>query len=91
MVIVMLALLLWMRAAMLKMTLADVKDKVLVLEVSPEIPNDTISFGKDVPQEMRDQIVTALLEIAEDEAFAEMLKFKPTPGTVLVEKDDSFL
>ncbi len=69
--------------------LADVKDKVLVLEVSPEIPNDTISFGKDVPQEMRDQIVTALVEIANDEGSKDMLK-QTYSWDGLVEKDDSF-
>lgn len=69
--------------------LGDVKDKVLVLEVSPEIPNDTISFGKDVPDEMRDQIVTALMEIAEDEGFSEILN-QTYSWNGLVEKDESF-
>ena len=69
--------------------LGDVKDKVLVLEVSPEIPNDTISFGKDVPDELRDQVVTALLEIANDEAFAEILS-STYSWNGLVEKDETF-
>ncbi|MBN1259307.1 MAG: phosphate/phosphite/phosphonate ABC transporter substrate-binding protein [Anaerolineae bacterium] len=53
--------------------LPDVKDKVLVIETSPPIPNDTISFAKDVPDELRDKIVAALLEIASDEAYADIL------------------
>ncbi|MDF1513446.1 MAG: phosphate/phosphite/phosphonate ABC transporter substrate-binding protein [Anaerolineae bacterium] len=69
--------------------LADVKDKVLVLEVSPEIPNDTISFGKDVPDELRDQVVTALLEVANDETFAEILN-QTYSWNGLVEKDETF-
>jgi len=69
--------------------LPDVKDKVLVLEVSPEIPNDTISFAKDVPDDVRDQIVTALLEISNDESFADILS-QTYSWEGLVEKDESF-
>jgi len=69
--------------------LADVKDKVIVLMISPEIPNDTISFGTDVPDELRDQIVTALLEIAADESFADILN-DTYSWNGLVEKDESF-
>jgi len=43
---------------------ADVKEKVLVLGYTAEIPNDSISFAKDFPADLRDKIVDALLRIA---------------------------
>ncbi|MFN2284180.1 MAG: phosphate/phosphite/phosphonate ABC transporter substrate-binding protein [Anaerolineae bacterium] len=69
--------------------LPDVKDKVIVFTTSPEIPNDTISFAKDVPQDMRDQITQALLEIASDEKGLEVLSTTYS-WTGLEAKDDSF-
>ena len=42
---------------------ADVMDVVAVIAVSPEIPNDGVQFHPDVPEELREKIVTALLEI----------------------------
>ena len=47
--------------------LPDVKDKVIVLEVSPPIPNDTVSFATSVPDEMQQKITAALVEIGSDE------------------------
>ncbi len=44
--------------------LPDVKEKVAVLATTTDIPNDNVSFTKDFPADMRDKIVTALLEIA---------------------------
>jgi phosphonate transport system substrate-binding protein len=69
--------------------LADVKDKVLVIETSPEIPNDTISFSTEVPQEIRDQITEALLEIGSDEQYLEVLE-ETYSWQGLEAKDDSF-
>ena len=43
----------------------DVKEKVLVLATTAEIPNDSVSFIKDFPAEMRQQIIDALLAYAE--------------------------
>ncbi|MCR4406545.1 MAG: phosphate/phosphite/phosphonate ABC transporter substrate-binding protein [Anaerolineae bacterium] len=48
-------------------TLPDVKEKVVILATTTEIPNDTVSFTKDFPKDMRDKIVNALLEIAASE------------------------
>jgi phosphonate transport system substrate-binding protein len=45
----------------------DVMEKVVVLATTTDIPNDNVSFIKDFPPEMRDQITTALLEIAATE------------------------
>jgi phosphonate transport system substrate-binding protein len=69
--------------------LPDVKDKVIVFATSPEIPNDTISFAKDVPQDIRDQITQALLEIAADEKGQEVLSTTYS-WSGLTAKDDSF-
>ena len=43
---------------------SDVMDKVVVLKVSGNIPNDGVQFSPSVPQKLRDQIVDALLAIA---------------------------
>jgi phosphonate transport system substrate-binding protein len=42
----------------------DVEQVVIVLATTADIPYDSISFGEDVPEEMRDQIIESLLEIA---------------------------
>ena len=45
----------------------NVEQVVVVLYTTADIPYDSISFGQDVPEEMRDQIIEALLEIAATE------------------------
>ncbi len=45
----------------------DVKEKVVVLATTEDIPNDNVSFIKDFPKESRDKIVNALLEISKSE------------------------
>ena len=45
----------------------DVKEKVVVLATTTEIPNDTVAYAKDFDAEMRGKINTALLEIASTE------------------------
>ena len=47
--------------------LPDVKEKVVVLATTSDIPNDNVSFIKDFPQDLREQIVNALLEISKTE------------------------
>ena len=42
----------------------DVMDKVVVIKVSSNIPNDGVQFSPAMPQKLRDQIVDALLAIA---------------------------
>ncbi|MEW5957245.1 MAG: phosphate/phosphite/phosphonate ABC transporter substrate-binding protein [Chloroflexota bacterium] len=42
----------------------DVKDVVVVITESADIPNDTVSFAADVPAEVGDNVVNALLDIA---------------------------
>ncbi|MBA3530905.1 MAG: phosphate/phosphite/phosphonate ABC transporter substrate-binding protein [Ardenticatenales bacterium] len=67
----------------------DVNDKVKVVAVSPEIPNDSVSFAPDLPAEAREQIVAALLEIAqEEEGMAALAAVYEVDG--FQEIDDSF-
>jgi phosphonate transport system substrate-binding protein len=51
----------------------DVMDKVVVIAESVPIPNDTISFGPDVPAEIKDQLVQALLDLASTDEGLEIL------------------
>jgi phosphonate transport system substrate-binding protein len=44
--------------------LPDVVQKVKILTLSPAIPNDTLSFGPDFPEDVRQAIVDALLAFA---------------------------
>jgi phosphonate transport system substrate-binding protein len=67
----------------------DVNDKVLVIAESSEIPNDTVAFAPEVPEEIRTQIVTGLLEIAEtEEGLAALEQVYEIEG--FTEVDDSF-
>ncbi len=68
---------------------ADVNDKVLVIAESAPIPNDTLSFSAEVPAEMREAIVAALLEIAADEENVALLDAVYSWGG-LEAADDSF-
>lgn len=45
----------------------DVKEKVVVLAETTDIPNDSVSFIKDLPAETRDKLINALLEISQSE------------------------
>lgn len=51
----------------------DVVQKVRILDISPEIPNDTLSFGPDFPADLRDQIANALAAFAETDAWGESI------------------
>jgi phosphonate transport system substrate-binding protein len=51
----------------------DVYERVNVIEVSAPIPNDGVQFHPSISEEMRESLITALLEIAEDEEGAEAL------------------
>lgn len=42
----------------------DIVQATRILEISPEIPNDTLSFGPDFPEELRTQIEDALVAFA---------------------------
>jgi phosphonate transport system substrate-binding protein len=47
----------------------DVVQKVRILSLSPDIPNDTLSFSPEFPAEMRAHIEAALVAFAETEAW----------------------
>ena len=53
--------------------LPDVKDKVVVLAVTSDIPNDSVSFYKDFPADKRQKIEAALLAFAATEEGKEIL------------------
>ncbi len=52
----------------------DVYETVNVIEVSAPIPNDGVQFHPSVPEEMREEIIAALLDIAEDDEGAAALE-----------------
>jgi phosphonate transport system substrate-binding protein len=68
---------------------ADVMEKVIVIEQSVDIPNDGVQFHPTIPQELKDQIVKALLEIVATEEGKEALT-KAYQWTALEEHDDTF-
>jgi phosphonate transport system substrate-binding protein len=49
----------------------DIIEEVRVLRISAPIPNDTMSFGTGFPEELRDQIYTALVDFSDTEAWGE--------------------
>jgi len=51
----------------------DVMDKIMIVEVSIDIPNDGVQFVESFPEELRQQIVDALLKIAATEEGAAAL------------------
>src|SRR5690606_9747280 len=54
-------------------TAPDVVDQVRILRLSAPIPNDTLSFGPDFPEDLRAQILDALFAFAETEAWAQSI------------------
>ena len=51
----------------------DVVQKLRILTISGDIPNDTLSFGPEFPADLRSQIEDALVAFAETEAWNESL------------------
>jgi phosphonate transport system substrate-binding protein len=47
--------------------LPNVKEVVTVLATTPPVPNDTVSFVSDFPEEMQEQVADALLKFASTE------------------------
>jgi phosphate/phosphite/phosphonate ABC transporter binding protein len=67
----------------------DVKDVVVVITESADIPNDTVSFAPDVPEDVRANVVAALLDIAStEEGMAALEELYEIAGLEPV--DDSF-
>jgi len=67
----------------------DVMDKVVVIEVTEDIPNDGVQFSPTVPMELREKIVNALLEIAATDEGKAALK-TAYQWNALERHDDTF-
>jgi phosphonate transport system substrate-binding protein len=67
----------------------DVMEKVKVVQVSANIPNDGVQFQASVPKEIRDKIVNALLEIIKTDEGKKAIN-TAYQWTELVVKDDTF-
>jgi phosphonate transport system substrate-binding protein len=67
----------------------DVMDVVKVIALTDDIPNDGVQFHPWVPDDIKQQIVDALLEIASTEDGQEALG-RAYQWNELVERDDSF-
>jgi phosphonate transport system substrate-binding protein len=67
----------------------DVLEQVVVLATTADIPNDSVSFISDFPADMRETIVTALLEISGSPEGQEALNTLYNIEA-LVESSDSF-
>ncbi|RKX77001.1 MAG: phosphate/phosphite/phosphonate ABC transporter substrate-binding protein [Spirochaetes bacterium] len=52
----------------------DVMEKVVVIKVTEDIPNDGVQFHPSISRELRDKIVNALLEISKTEEGKEALR-----------------
>ncbi|RKX81408.1 MAG: phosphate/phosphite/phosphonate ABC transporter substrate-binding protein [Spirochaetes bacterium] len=52
----------------------DVMKKLIVIKVTPSIPNDGVQFIPSFPEDLKEKIVNALLEIAKDEKGKKALK-----------------
>ncbi len=51
----------------------DVIEKVRILRISNPIPNDTMSFGPDFPEDLKQQVLDAILAFAETEAWGQSI------------------
>lgn len=54
-------------------TVPDIKRKTRILAQTAKIPNDNVSVSKEVPQEVREKLRSALLEIANSKEGSQML------------------
>ncbi|PJF28994.1 MAG: hypothetical protein CUN52_10615 [Phototrophicales bacterium] len=59
--------------ANIRQTAPDVVDQVRILRLSNPIPNDTLSFGPDFPEELKAQIMEALYAFAQTEEWAQSI------------------
>ena len=68
----------------------DVMEVVVVIETFDGIPNDGVQYQNDFPQELADQINTALLAIAETEAGQDAIDIAYQWGGLIAEGDDFY-
>jgi phosphonate transport system substrate-binding protein len=73
-----------------RQTAPDVIDQVRILRISAPIPNDTLSFGPDFPEELRAQIIEAIIAFSETDAWNDSLGSEDFYSwTTLAPVDDS--
>ena len=68
----------------------DVMDVIKVIQISADIPNDGVQFASDFPEEMKTQIVDALLKMMETEAGLEALDTAYQWGGLEVQPDSFY-
>jgi len=56
--------------ASVRETNPEIVDEVRILRISAPIPNDTMSFGSEFPEELRGQILDALIAFSDTEEWA---------------------
>jgi phosphonate transport system substrate-binding protein len=56
---------------------ADVIQKVKIIELSQPIPNDTVSFSPDLPQDIREKFIGALIDFAANDNDQFKVAFDP--------------
>ncbi len=66
----------------------DIVQKVRILTISPEIPNDTLSFGSEFPADLRAQIEEALVAFAETPEWEESIGDQDFYGWTGIEPAD---
>lgn len=54
-------------------TAPDIVEEVKILRLSAPIPNDTLSFGPEFPEELRQQIIDTLIAFSETEEWAQSI------------------
>ena len=55
--------------ASLRSEAPDIVQRVRILAISDDVPNDTLSFGPEFPEDLRAQIEEALVAFAQTEAW----------------------
>ncbi len=72
-------------------TAPDILDKVRILTLSDKIPNDTLSFDKDFPKDVRDKIIDGLIAYSKDPEGQKVLSNSKFYAWNSIERvDDSF-
>ncbi len=73
----------------LREELPDVIQQVRIMTISDPIPNDTLTFGPDFPEDLRTQIVDALKAFAEDDAEGFATAFEAYSWNGVSDTDDT--
>ena len=63
--------------------------KVRILELSQPIPNDTVSFGPGLPQEIREKFIAAMVDFAANDPEQFAIAFDAYSWSGVALTDDS--